>query len=175
MDADEAYDHLMHKLEAYRKSKLSEPARRKRPAAKVQDKDGYETEYEKKQALRLEKERKLAEYKAERRREKKAATLARRRRVLAYQKEKRMRDQAEAYKAERERREQLEKEKQQKEEHNAREGVHCYCGRLRREWQRHCDACARERRHRLFEMMQPTEQQINSARCRVIRKGNGMS
>lgn len=153
MDADETYDRLTQKLEAYRKSKLSEPARRKRPAAKVQDKDD----------------------KAERRREKKAATLARRQRVLAYQKEKRMRDQAEAYKAERERREQLEKEKQQKEEHNAREGIHCYCGRLRRKGQKHCDACARERRHRLFEMMQPTEQQINSARCRVIRKGNGMS
>lgn len=172
MDADEAYDHLMQKLDAYRKLKLSGPAKRKRPVTKVQDKD---EEYEKKRALRLEKERKIAEYKAEKKRDKKSATLARRQRVLAYQRERRMRDQAEAYKAERERDEQLEKQKQQQEERKASTGIRCSCNRIRREGQRYCDWCARERRHLLFESMLPTEQQIKSASCRVIRKGHGMS
>ena len=127
--------------------------------------------YEKKRALRLEKERKLAEYKAQRKQEKKAATLARRQKVLAYQRERRMRDQADAYKAEKERQERLKKEN----EDRAKKGRHCSCGRLREEGKRNCNWCEREQRHELFEFMQPSERQINSARCRVIRKGHEQS
>lgn len=181
--AEEAYERLMRKLEAYRNQKASKKATQKKPPLdSVDEDDGSQSKYQKRVALRKEKQAKIAEYRAEKKRQKEASKLARVKKVLEYRQEKKKRDRinagiklAEQQERERKRKDQRYIEKVEEDKRKEKESRYCACGALKVEGKDCCRHCERERRERLFEYFQPSEIQIKSAKCRVVRKGHEQS